>query len=86
MTVQRTAHTRARRSTDPESVAGRIGPRIRARRIEVGLSVRELASRIDVSASFISRVETGRCPPSVSTLRALTTELGISADDLLGDG
>jgi transcriptional regulator with XRE-family HTH domain len=80
---QRVAH--AGSCHDPEWVAERIGPRIRARRLELGLTLRELARRIDVSASFVSLVETGRCPPSVDTLCALTTELGISADELLAE-
>ena len=66
-------------------VAERIGPRVRARRLELGMSMRELARRLGVSPSFVSRLETGRCPPSVGTLRALTSELGISASDLLSD-
>jgi transcriptional regulator with XRE-family HTH domain len=68
-----------------DSVAGRIGPRIRARRIELGISLREFARRIGVSASFLSRVETGRTSPSVGTLCAMTSELGISADELLAE-
>jgi transcriptional regulator with XRE-family HTH domain len=83
MTVQRTARRRARSAPNPETVAQRIGPRIRARRIELGISQRQLASRLGVSASFVSRVETGQCPPSVVTLRAMTSELGISASELL---
>lgn len=72
-------------SPDLDWVAERIGPRIRSRRIELGLSLRELARRIHVSPSFVSRVETGRCPPSIGTLCALTTELDISADELLAE-
>lgn len=68
-----------------EWVARRIGPRIRARRIELGISQRQLARRIGVSASFVSRVETGQCPPSVVTLRAMTSALGISANELLSE-
>jgi transcriptional regulator with XRE-family HTH domain len=72
-------------SPSPAWIAGRIGPRVRARRVELGMSVRELARRIDVSASFVSLVESGRCAPSVTTLRALASELDISAAALLGD-
>ncbi len=83
MTVQQTGRRPAAGSRNPESIARRIGPRIRARRVELGISVRELARRIDVSASFVSLVETGRCAPSVSTFRALASELDISATELL---
>lgn len=67
-------------------VAERIGPRIRARRVDLGMSQRELGRQIGVSASFVSSVERGHCSPSVSTLREMTSALGISADELLAGG
>jgi transcriptional regulator with XRE-family HTH domain len=75
----------SRTGTAADVIASRIGPRIRARRIERGISLRELARRIGVSASFVSRVENGHCPPSVDTLRAIASELDISAGRLLAD-
>jgi transcriptional regulator with XRE-family HTH domain len=60
-----------------------IGERLRAERQARGLSLRELAERLDLSASLISQIETGRARPSVSTLYALAGELGVSLDDLL---
>jgi transcriptional regulator with XRE-family HTH domain len=83
VTVRR--RVRTARSPSPQSIAGRIGPRVRARRIELGISVRELARRIDVSGSFVSAVETGRTAPSIGTFRALASELDISAAELLAD-
>jgi len=56
--------------------------RLRAAREERGISVRELARRLDVSPSGISQIETGRARPSVSTLYALVTELNMSLDEL----
>lgn len=60
-----------------------LGGRLRARRDDVGLSLRELARRVGVSASLISQIETGKVQPSVSTLYALVTELGGSFDEVL---
>lgn len=60
-----------------------MGDRLRANRKARGLSLRELADRLGVSPSLISQVETGRAKPSVSTLYAIATELGISLDELL---
>ncbi len=60
-----------------------LGGRLRTRRDELGLSLRELARRVGVSASLISQIETGKVQPSVSTLYALVTELGGSFDQLL---
>jgi quercetin dioxygenase-like cupin family protein/DNA-binding XRE family transcriptional regulator len=67
----------------------RIGGRIRAERLRRGVTVRGLARDVGVSASLISQIETDRKSPSVSTLYAITTALGISVEDLFspnGDG
>jgi transcriptional regulator with XRE-family HTH domain len=60
-----------------------LGDRLRAARIEYGISLRELARRVGVSASLISQIETGKVHPSVSTLYALASELDASVDELL---
>ena len=73
-------------SPNVDWVAERIGPRIRARRMELGISQRAFARRIGVSASFVSSVERGHCAPSVSTLCAMTSALGVSASELLAGG
>ena len=62
-----------------------MGERLRAVRRERGLSLRDLAKRLDVSPSLISQVETGRASPSVSTLYAMAQALSVSVDDLLFD-
>lgn len=59
-----------------------IGGRIRAERLRRGVTVRGLARDVGVSASLISQIETNRKSPSVSTLYAITTALGISVEDL----
>lgn len=61
-----------------------IGVRLREARLERGMSLRSVAQELGVSASLISQVETGKTQPSVSTLYALVTHLGVSIDDLLG--
>lgn len=67
-----------------------IGERIRQERLRRGVSARALAREIGVSASLISQIETGKSQPSVSTLYAITTALGISVEDIFapvdGDG
>lgn len=59
-----------------------LGRQIRRERQRVGISLRELARRVGVSASLLSQVETGRTHPSVSTLYAIVSELEISLDNL----
>jgi transcriptional regulator with XRE-family HTH domain len=59
-----------------------IGASLRAQREKVGLTLREVARRIGVSASLISQIERDKVNPSVSTLYALVRELGLSMGDL----
>jgi len=59
-----------------------IGTKLREERDRVGISQRELARRIGLSASMISQIESGQSKPSVSTLYAIVTELGVSVDDI----
>jgi transcriptional regulator with XRE-family HTH domain len=56
--------------------------RLRAERERRGMSLRELARRLAISPSAVSQIETGRARPSVATLWAIVTELGMSLDDL----
>lgn len=59
-----------------------VGERIRAAREAKGMSVRELARRIDVSASHVSQVERGLASFSVRALYTVAGVLGISMDSL----
>ncbi|HEY6792221.1 MAG TPA: XRE family transcriptional regulator [Trebonia sp.] len=61
-----------------------VGQNVRRERLRAGLSVRELARRLGVSASFLSQFELGQSQAAVSTLFAIATELNLSLDDLLG--
>ncbi len=62
-----------------------VGSLIRRERQRQGLSLRELSRRVGISASMLSQVETDRTRPSVSTIYAIATELGLSIDALLSD-
>jgi transcriptional regulator with XRE-family HTH domain len=59
-----------------------VGQRIREERIRRGVSLRTLASEVGVSASMISQIENGKSQPSVSTLYAITSALGISIQEV----
>jgi transcriptional regulator with XRE-family HTH domain len=59
-----------------------LGARIRAERLRQGVSVRELARRVGVSASLVSQIETEKSQPSVSTLYGITTALAISIESV----
>jgi transcriptional regulator with XRE-family HTH domain len=63
-----------------------IGPRIRSERERRQVSIRALARDIGVSPSLISQIETGKSQPSVSTLYAITSALGLPVEDLFDTG
>lgn len=73
---------RKSKSRDVPIMDAEVPKRLRAERERVGISVREMARRVDVSPSAISQIETGRARPSVSLLYSIVTELGLSLDEL----
>jgi transcriptional regulator with XRE-family HTH domain/quercetin dioxygenase-like cupin family protein len=64
------------------AVVPSLGPRIREERVARGISLRALAREVGVSASMISQIETGKAQPSVSTLYAITSALGLSVQSV----
>jgi transcriptional regulator with XRE-family HTH domain len=62
-----------------------LGASIRALREQRGLSLRELARRVNVSPSFVSQIELGKANPSVGTLYSVVSVLGTTLDDLIGE-
>src|SRR3954453_1366689 len=70
---------------DRAADASKVGGRLRATRERQGVSLRELARRVGVSPSLVSQIELDRVNPSVSTLYALVTELGMTRGAVFGD-
>ncbi|MFD1211176.1 helix-turn-helix domain-containing protein [Arthrobacter sp. GCM10027362] len=62
-----------------------LGAQLRDARSRSRISLRELGRRVGVSASFISQVELGRAAPSIGTLYAIVSELGLSMDSLMNE-
>jgi transcriptional regulator with XRE-family HTH domain len=60
-----------------------VGERVRELRGAAGLTVRELARRIGVSASHVSQVERGIGSFSVPALYAVAAELGVQMHEIL---
>lgn len=54
-----------------------VGERIRQRRLELGLSQRDISSE-GVSYAYISRLEAGLRQPSIKALRKLAVKLSVS--------
>ncbi|MCA8934473.1 MAG: proline racemase family protein, partial [Rhodospirillaceae bacterium] len=61
-----------------------LATRLRALRRERQLTVRELARRAGVAASFISMIERKRATPSATTLSLLAHSFGITLGELFG--
>jgi transcriptional regulator with XRE-family HTH domain len=59
-----------------------LGSRLKEVRLRSGMSLREVARQLGVSASFISQMENGKSQPSVATLYSMAQLLGVSIDEL----
>lgn len=59
-----------------------LGARLKGVRLATGMSLREVARRLGVSASFVSQMENGKSQPSVATLYSMAQLLGVSIDEL----
>jgi transcriptional regulator with XRE-family HTH domain len=71
------------RNAELDETLDGIGDRIREERVKAGISQRELARRLGLSASMISQLESGLSKPSVGTLYAIVTELNLSLDRVI---
>lgn len=61
-----------------------IGDNIRALRVEKGLTQKEIADRLFVTAQAVSRWENGEVEPSLNTIMELAKIFEVSVDSLLG--
>lgn len=67
------------------SVGRQIGATARRLRTALGLTLGEVAKRSNISAAMLSRLENGDVSPSLETLAALTTALGVPMSNLFND-
>lgn len=54
-----------------------LGERIAKIRVSQNITLRQLAERVNLSASLLSQIEKGRSNPSLSTLRAIALALNV---------
>ena len=66
-----------------DAVLEQIGPRLRAARLKQGLTLDELATRVGMSSSSLSRLESGKRQANLELLLPLTRELRIGIDELI---
>ena len=72
-------------TTVPETGELRVGPRLRARRRELGLTISEVAERAGLTAGFISQLERDLTSASLSSLYRICAVLGIRVGNLVDD-
>jgi transcriptional regulator with XRE-family HTH domain len=60
-----------------------VGKRIRALRLERGLSLREFGKRSDIHPFHVMAIEIGQLAANTNTLRAIARALGVAPSDLL---
>jgi transcriptional regulator with XRE-family HTH domain len=67
-----------------------VATRLRALREEQGLSLRDLASRSGLAVSFLSKIESGKASPTITSLVKLLDALRVDVSDFFatrtGDG
>lgn len=65
--------------------ASGVGGALRRHRAARGMSLRQLARDLGVSASFISQLENGKSQPSVATLFAICSLLDVTVDQVFNE-
>ncbi len=62
-----------------------VGVNIKRLRDDQGLTLRVLAKKLGISASFLSQVESGKASPSLSTLKSIADALSTTIGSLIGE-
>ena len=62
-----------------------VGINIKRLRDDQGLTLRALADKLEISASFLSQVENGKASPSLSTLKSISDALSTTVSNLIGE-
>ena len=66
-----------------DRLSGSVGPRVKALREAMGLSLRDLAERSGVSAPMLSQVERGETSPTLAVAAKIAAGLELSLSQLL---
>ena len=62
-----------------------IGEKLKKSRNDKGMSLRELATKVDLSASFLSQIEQGKASPSIENLKKIAHTLDVRVAYLIED-
>lgn len=64
----------------------RLAHRLKARRLELGLTLKQVADKADLSIPYVSNLERGVRNPTMAALRALAGALELDLAAVVGDG
>jgi transcriptional regulator with XRE-family HTH domain len=67
-------------------VMSKLSTRLRAARVNRGLSARQLSKDAGLGHSHVSQIESGALSPSIDVVIALADVLGTTVADLIGEG
>jgi transcriptional regulator with XRE-family HTH domain len=67
-----------------DAVLGAVGPRLRALRRRRGVTITDVAATTGISASTLSRLESGGRRPNLELLLPLARAYGVALDELVG--
>ena len=71
------------RPSGTATLAKRLGARLRALRVEAGITQEALAWESDIAKPYLSQVEAGKRLPSIAVLSALAKRLGVQLVDVV---
>jgi transcriptional regulator with XRE-family HTH domain len=88
MSVMQDSITTPEKTTEAvgQDINTRIANRVRALRMELGLTLDALAAQCEVSRSMLSLIERGESSPTAVVLDKIATGLGVSLASLFDDG
>ena len=70
---------------DVEQIVAEIGPRLKALRAELGLSLQQMSAIAEVSAASIHKIERGDMVPTITTLLKLASAFRRPLSDLIDE-
>lgn len=74
-----------RKKIEHEEVVNRFAEKLRELRTERGMTQAELAEAAEVTATYVSKLESAGAAPGIDLVQKLATALGVSISELIPD-
>ena len=83
--VKKTPPPRRKAARDPKAtLLADLGARVKARRLERGLTQEQLAQELELSVAYVSLIERGGRNPPITTVVSVANALDTTVGDLVG--